>query len=128
MSEGAIDHEFDENERSYDERLADALEGIQTDPMAGGVAFDLVTRQPLFVRSKVADSLAEYYAAEGFDLATYKMHTYLPVRPDDAVYECVFLGDLDSLHTSRKTYDFPRGRLAHVPVENAWTDSEVGDV
>jgi len=126
MPEGAVDHGFDENEQSYEARLADALEGIQTEPMAGGIAYDLVTRQPMFVCSKVADSLGEYYAAEGFDLRTYKMHAYLPVRPDDAVYECVFIGDLDSLHTSRKTYDYPRGRLAHVPVEQAWTDAEVG--
>jgi len=128
MTDGAIDNDFDDAEADYEARVQAAIEGIQTEPMAGGVAFDLVTRQPLFVRTKVADSLAEYYAAEGFGIATYKMHTYLPVRLDDAVYECVFLGDLDGLHTSRKTYDFPRGRLAHVPVENAWTDSEVGDV
>lgn len=128
MPEGAVDHDYDDNERPYAERLADALEDIQTEPMAGGVAFDLVTRQPLFVKDRVADSLAEYYDTEGFDLATYKMHTYLPVRADDAVYECVFLSDIESLHSGRKTYDYPRGRLAHIPVEQAWTDAEVGDV
>jgi len=128
MSDGAIDNEFEDAERSYSERVAEALEGIQTEPMAGGVAFDLVTRQPVFVRRVVADSLVDYYAAEEFDLRTYKMHAYLPVRLDDTVYECVFIGDLDSLHTSRKCYDYPRGRLAHVPVEQAWTEETVGDV
>jgi len=128
MPKGAVDHEFDANERDYEERVREAIEGIQTEPMAGGVAFDLVTRQPLFVRSKVADSLGEYYAEEGFDLATYKQHAYLPVRPGDAVYECVFISDIDGLHGSRKTYDYPRGRLAHVPVEQAWTEAEVDDV
>jgi hypothetical protein len=128
MPEGAVDHDFDDAERDYEKRVRDALEGIQTEPMAGGVAYDLVTRQPVFVRRVVADSLVAYYAAEEFDLRTYKMHAYLPVRLDDAVYECVFLGDLESLHTNRKCYDFPRGRLAHVPVEQAWTDAEVGDV
>ncbi|WP_135535359.1 hypothetical protein [Halostella pelagica] len=102
-------------------------EGIRTEPMAGGLAFDLVTRQPLFVRQRVADTLGEYYDAEGFDLADYKAHAYLPVRPDDAVYECVFISEItaESLHEwgSAKTYDYPRGRLAHVPVEEAWGDA-----
>lgn len=126
--DGAVDHEFDESERSYEEQVAAALEDVQTEPMAGGVAIDLVTRQPLFIRSKKADTLAEYYEAEEFDLATYKQHAFLPVRADDAVFECVFIGDIDGLHGSRKTYDYPRGRLATVPVDMAWRDVEVGSL
>lgn len=122
---GAIDNGWDDAEKSYEERVADALDGVQTEPMEGGIAIDLVTRQVLFVRRKVADSLGEYHENTGFDLATYKTHPYLPVRPDDAVYECVFAGDLDGLHTARNTYDYPRGRLAHVPVEQAWSEGEV---
>lgn len=128
MTDGAIDHDWGDAEATYEERLAEAVADVQTEPMPGGIAIDLVTRQTLFVRRKVADSLAEYYEQEGFDLATYKQHVYLPVRPDDAVFECVFAGDLDGLHTSRKTYDYPRGRLAHCPVEQAWADGEVGDI
>lgn len=128
MTDGAIDADWDDAERTYDELVADALDGIETEPISGGVAIDLVTRQTLFVRGVAADSLAEYYEAEGFDLATYKQHVWLPVRADDTVYECVFVGGLDDLHTAGKTYDYPRGRLARVPVELAWRDAEVGDV
>jgi hypothetical protein len=130
--DGAVDHDFDAAERDYADRLADALEDIQTEPVAGGLAFDLVTRQPLFVRRQVADSLAEYYDAEGFDLGAYKTHPYLPVRPDDAVYECVFVSEItaESLHEwgDAKTYDYPRGRLAVVPVDLAWRDAEVASL
>lgn len=128
MTDGALDHDFDENELPYRQRVAAALDDVQTEPMSGGVAIDVVTRQALYIREKVADTLAEYYEAEGFDLATYKQHAFLPVRPDDAVFECVFIGGVDDLHGSRKTYDYPRGRLATVPVDMAWRDVEVGSL
>ena len=128
MPEGAVDNDFDDAERPYAERVEAALDGIQTEPYKGGIVIDLVTRQPLFVRRQVADTLAEYYDAEGFDLATYKQHAFLPVRPDDAVFECVFIGGVDDLHGSRKTYDYPRGRLAVVPIDMAWRDVEVGSL
>jgi hypothetical protein len=127
--EGAIDAGFEDAERSYEEQLADALEGINTEPMAGGIVIDLVTRQPMFVREKVADDLAEYYDEEDFDLATYKGHPYLPVRPDDAVYDCVFISrSVEDAHNAGKTYAYPRGRLMVVPVDEAWRDVEVGDL
>lgn len=128
MSDTAIDNDFDDAEQSYDEQLADALDDVQTEPMAGGVAVDLVTRQPLFIREKKADSLSEYYEAEGFDLATYNEHPFLPVRPDDAVFECVFIEGPKGGHNVGRTYDYPRGRLMTVPVDLAWRDAEVGDV
>lgn len=125
----AVDADYDDAQLSYDDRLSDALEGVQNQPTAGGLAFDLVTRQPLFVRQRIADSLGEYHEQEGFDLATYKMHPYLPVSADDAVYECVFISEItaESLHDwgSAKTYDYPEGRLAVVPVDEAWRDVEV---
>lgn len=99
-----------------------------SDPVPGGLAVDLVTHQPLFVRTAVADTVAEYAEAEDFDLAGYKMHPFLPVREDDTVYECVFIGDLGvkSLHEwgDVKTYDLPRGRLATVPVWDAWQEAD----
>jgi hypothetical protein len=129
---GAVDNDFDDAERSYVERVADATEGIQTEPVAGGLAFDLVTRQPLFVRQQVAGDLEEYYEREGFDLATYKMHPFLPVTPDDAVFECVFISEItaEGLHdwSSAKTYDYPAGRLAAVPIGQAWGDAEIGSL
>ena len=57
---GAIDNDFSDAERDYADRVADALEGIRTEPVAGSLAIDVVTRQLLFVRSKVADDLETY--------------------------------------------------------------------
>lgn len=126
---GAIDSDWSDSEKSYEERLEAALADVQTEPMAGGLALDLVTRQPLLVRRVVAESLGEYYEAEGFDLGTYGVHPYLPVSADNRVLECVYISDItaESLGNfgNAKTYDFPAGRLAHVPVEEAWTGGEV---
>ena len=131
MSEqGAIDADFEDVELSYEERVANALDGVQTEPVAGGVAIDIVTRQPVFVRQCTYDSLEAHYEAEGYDLATYKMHAFLPgVDTDNAVYECVYVdGNPQNAHKPGKTYDFPSARLMHLPVEQAWGDMEVGDV
>jgi hypothetical protein len=123
--EGAIDNEFDEAERTAREQLEAARPDTPTEPVEGGIAFDLVTRQPLFVRRVVAPTLVEYYEREEFDLLNYDTHPYLPVSIDDRVFECVFISDItaESLSgfSSEKTYDYPKGRLAHVPVEQAWT-------
>lgn len=99
-----------------------------TDVVVGGLAFDLVTRQLLLVRRRVADDLVAYYEREAFDLYNYGVHPYLPVTPDDPVYECVYVADesvqkLDEWG-GKKTYDFPAGRLAVVPVMEAWTDAQ----
>lgn len=123
----------DDSESDYAARVADALEGVRTEPAPGSLAIDVVTRQLLFVRARVADDLAEYYEQEGFDLATYGPHPYLPgVTIENAVFECYYANDLslDSLDElgSRRDYDFPSGRLATVPIETAWRDTEVGDV
>jgi predicted nucleic acid-binding Zn-ribbon protein len=126
LPKGAIDNEFDDAERSPGETLLDALADIDArthGALTGGdVAIDLVTRQPLLVRQRVADNLAEYYEEEGFDLLTYKQHAFLPVHIDDAVFECVFVGSIDDLHSEGKTYDYPAGRLARVPAELAGGD------
>lgn len=126
----------DETEQSavdqdYDDALLDARDHLEenqpavTAPVPGGLAFDLVTRQLLFVREEVAPDLATYYEREEFDLLNYKMHPYLPVEIDDAVFECVYLADVTAEKLgewdSAKLYDFPAGRLAVVPVMEAWT-------
>jgi len=124
---GAIDNEFDAAERSPAETLLDALDDIGAPThgslTAGDVALDLVTRQPLLVRRRVADDLAEYYEREEFDLLTYKQHAFLPVGIDDPVFECVFIADIGDLHTEGRSYDYPAGRLARVPVELAGGDA-----
>lgn len=61
--DGAIDSGFEESELSTHETLRNDQPDM-TEPVAGGLAFDLVTRQVLFVRRVVADDLAEYYEAE----------------------------------------------------------------
>lgn len=130
---GAVDNDYDDGVVPYADRVADALDGVRTEPVPGSLAIDVVTRQLLFVRSKVADNLAEYYEIEGFDLATYGPHPYLPgVTVDNTAFECYYINDLslDGLDglDSRRDYDFPSGRLAVVPIENAWQDGGVGDV
>jgi hypothetical protein len=130
MSDGAIDHDFDEGELPYRNRVINALADVQTEPMAGGVAIDIVTRQAVFVRQQVAETCEEYYGDEGFDLVTYKMHPWLPgIGPENAVYECSYIdGNPQNAHKQGKTYDFPSARLMHLPVELSWNDAGVGDV
>ncbi|CAL92431.1 hypothetical protein BJ1_gp09 [Halorubrum virus BJ1] len=131
MSEqGAIDADFDDAELSYEQRVANALADVRTEPVQGGVAIDVVTRQAVFVRQQKYDDLEAHYEAEGYDLATYKMHAYLPgIGVDNAVYECVYVdGNPQNAHKPGNTYDFPSARLMHLPVEQAWGDMEVGDV
>lgn len=117
---GAIDNDFEDAERSPETILADAQaeQGGEHELLHNGdLAIDLVTRQPLYIVRCVASTLPAYYENEEFDLLTYKQHQYLPVRMDDPVFECVFVGDLDDLHRERKTYSYPAGRLARVPIE-----------
>lgn len=124
--EGALDHDFDKHERSTRDMLlrevAEATKAGEHSTLSGGdIAIDLVTRQPLYVNRKVATSVVEYYEDEEFDLASYKTHPYLPVSVDDPVYECVFVSrSVEQLHSVGTSYDFPAGRLARVPVEQAW--------
>lgn len=122
MTDGAVDNDFGDAEQSYDDQLAAAFEDVQQEPMVGGVAIDIVTRQAMFVRSKEADTCREYYHEEQFDLVTYKMHPWLPgIGPGNAVYEAVYLdGNPQNAHNPGKTYDFPAARLMHLPVELAW--------
>lgn len=130
---GAVYNDYDDGMRPYAERVADALADVRTEPVPGSLAIDVVTRQLLFVRARVADDLGEYYEQEGFDLATYGVHPYLPgVTVENAAFECYYVNDLslDGLDdlSGRRPYDFPAGRLAVVPISNAWRDGEVGDL
>jgi hypothetical protein len=120
MTAGAIDNEFADAEQQPEAILQAAVADLPTEPQPGGVAFDIVTRQPLYVLAIAADSLTAYYEREEFDLLSYKTHPYLPVRSDDTVYECVYIPTTaEQAHRPGKTYDMPRGRLMTVPVELA---------
>lgn len=122
-----------DDDTTYDEKVEQATEHIRTEPVPGSIAMDVVTRQLLFVRSKKADTLEEYYESEGFDLLTYKTNVYLPgVTRDNSAWECYYINDLSlqKIHEvgKQRDYDFPSGRLAIVPIENAWTDGSVGNL
>lgn len=123
LPEGAVDHSFDEAERSTREVLQEGVADVRTAPLPGSVALDLVTRQLLLVRRESYPDLAAHYEAEDYSLLEYGVHPYLPVSVDDAVYECVYLSDVTAESLANfgdaKTYSFPAGRLAHVPTEEA---------
>lgn len=87
----------------------------------GDVAHDLVKRGKVQVVAKAADSVAEHRGREGFDLATYKSHLLLDVAEDEPVFTCVYLPDEPTVSFSG-TYDFPRSRLARIPIEEANED------
>jgi len=117
--DGAVDNGYGDAERDPRSVLAEraAQRGGEHAIMASGdIAIDLVTREVLRILEPVAPDLPTYYDDEGVDLLTYNQHQYLPVRMDDIVFRCVFVGDLDELHRERKTYDYPAGRLARVPL------------
>lgn len=124
--DGAIDNGFDDATVSpttqLQMNLADVGGRTHANLAPGDIAIDLVTRQPLYILNRTAHDLIEYYEREEFDLLSYKQHPFLPVRESDAVYECVFIGNIDDLHTSSKTYDYPAGRLARVPLERDATN------
>jgi len=128
--DGVVDADYDDAQRTYPERVSEALADVQQEPMAGGIAIDVVTRQAMLVKEKKAETCREYYEEEGFDLVTYKMHPWLPgISVDNAVYEAVYLdGNPQNAHKPGKTYDFPSARLMHLPAEMAWDAYDVGDV
>ncbi|AGC34580.1 hypothetical protein HSTV1_35 [Haloarcula sinaiiensis tailed virus 1] len=130
MTDGAVDADYGEGLQDYYDRVADALEDVPGEPVVGGCAIDIVTRQVVYVVDRVADSCVEYYDAEGFDLVTYKMHPFLPgISVENAVYECVYVdGNPQNTHKPGRTYDFPTARLMPFPVGIATDTYEVGGV
>lgn len=129
MPDGAIDRDYDDSEQPYENQVADALDGVQTELMPGDVAIDLVTRQTLYVRDVEYPSLEAFFEEEGYCLATYNEHPFLPgVTLENRVLECVFVEGPDGVHNQSRTYSYPEGRLMRVPCDLAWREEEVGDV
>lgn len=121
-SNGAIDNTFAESEREAFDQIDAKLDEYNREILPHDIAIDLVYHRPVFVVSVEADTCAEYWeSGDDFDLTTYKAHPYLPVASTNTVYRCVYLptkpGDIRH-EAGDKTYDFPAGRLARVPVEN----------
>jgi len=122
--EGAIDSTFDEAERDPKEILAERNAEYARAIGVDDVCIDLVTRQPLYVLDVAAPSVATYFDEEDFDLLNYNQAPYLPVRMDDRVLNCVFVPrSVEGVHKMGKTYAYPEGRLARVPIERAGGDS-----
>lgn len=118
--DGAIDNSFDDAERDPRQILEDELATYPREIKPGDIVLDMVERRPLYIRRKTSDSAAEYFATHDFDLTTYKAHPWLPIGPDDAVFECVFIPTKPSKITVEpkgQSYDYPRGRLIRIPIE-----------
>lgn len=116
---GAIDHEFDDNERGAEARLNERIDAFPRELKGGDIAIDLVEGRPLYVRRRKGTAI-DVFERDDFDLVTYKAHPWLPIQATDPVYECVFLPTKPKKIPSEKktqTYSYPRGRLARVPVE-----------
>lgn len=94
-----------------------------TDPelKAGDVAHDLVKRGKVLVVERVAESVDRHRERNDYDIAEYKANALLGVSESESVWRCVYLPDEPSTSFSG-TYDFPRSRLARIPVENARED------
>lgn len=117
---GAVDSDFDDAARDGETVLREALAGYPRTIRPGDIVIDLVQGRPLYIRREVAPTAAEYFDVQDFDLTTYKAHPWLPITPDDTVFECVFIPTKpQDIPGSKgdKSYDYPRGRLARVPVE-----------
>jgi hypothetical protein len=116
---GAVDNDYDDAERDARDRLTERLDAMDREIKPHDLVIDLVQGRPLFVRRSKGTAV-DYFESESFDLTTYKAHPWLPITPDDEVFECVFVPtkpqDIPS-ERSHKTYDYPRGRLARIPVE-----------
>jgi len=87
----------------------------------GDVCHDVLGSGKVQVLRKAADSVAEFSHREDFDLAEYKAHPLIDIDDDQAVWTCVYLPDEPTTSFSG-TYDFPAGRLARIPVEEANQD------
>lgn len=84
----------------------------------GDVCTDLVKRGKVQVVGKTADTVEEHQQTESYDIQTYKANALLDVADDEPVFSVVYLPDEPGT-SFNKTYDFPRSRLARVPVEEA---------
>lgn len=87
----------------------------------GDTAHDLVKRGKVQVVGKAADTVRKHREREDYDIASYRANALLDVADDEPVYTCVYLPDEPTTSFSG-TYDFPRSRLARVPLEAANQD------
>lgn len=120
----------DASYEEYRERMEEELAAMDTDVRVDTVAIDLIKRQPLYIEARVADDLVEYAMGDdGFDLSTYNQHPYMGgVSLDDAVFKCRFISTSpDGAHNVGNDYDYPEGRLMHVPLPYADPEPAVDD-
>lgn len=118
---GAVDHDYDDADRTTEaeQRLRENIADFPSTIRKGDVVIDLIEGRPLYIHERKGTA-ADVFEREAFDLTTYKTHPFLPISPTDDVFECVFLPTKPADIPSKKkssTYDYPRGRLARIPVE-----------
>jgi hypothetical protein len=116
---GAVDNDFDDAATDAEEELRKNIADFPSTIRRGDIVIDLVQGRPLYIRQEKGEAV-DVFERQSFDLTTYKAHPFLPIGPHDMVFECVFVPTKPTdIPTSKKTqtYDYPRGRLARVPVE-----------
>ena len=85
------------------------------DIRVGDVCLDLSQGRPVQVVEALTQNAAEWSNNNGYDLLSNYANERLEAEPSDAVFECVYVGSIQS--EPSKTYAFPTSRLVRIEVE-----------
>jgi len=85
------------------------------DIRVGDVCLDLSQGRPVQVVEALTQNAAEWSNNNGYDLLSNYANDRLESEPGDAVFECVYVGSIQS--EPSKTYAFPESRLVRIEVE-----------
>ena len=85
------------------------------DIRVGDVCLDLSQGRPVQVVEALSQNAAEWSNNNGYDLLGNYANDRLEAEPEDAVFECVYVGSIQS--EPSKTYAFPNSRLVRIEVE-----------
>ena len=85
------------------------------DIRVGDVCLDLSQGRPVQVVEALSQNAAEWSNNNGYDLLGNYANDRLESEPGDAVFECVYVGSIQS--EPSKTYAFPESRLVRIEVE-----------
>ena len=89
----------------------------EDDIRVGDVCLDLSQGRPVQVVEALSQNAAEWSNNNGYDLLGNYANDRLEAEPEDAVFECVYVGSIQS--EPSKTYAFPGSRLVRIEVEAA---------
>mgnify|MGYP006271583899 CR=1 FL=1 len=87
----------------------------EADIRVGDVCLDLSQGRPVQVVEALTQNAAEWSNDNGYDLLGNYANERLESEPGDAVFECVYVGSIQS--EPSKTYAFPESRLVRIEVE-----------